>query len=113
MSLTPLEAELLRALKRNLDAVRNYPGGGVLFEQSQEVIFKAETQQSRTYDRELTLEEKAIELYVDGKNVKPRWDQLGEVTKSVWRDLAIDGVCPEGWEIWPPSKLTNRDINNA
>lgn len=44
---------------------------------------------------ELTLEQMAKELYDDCQTVKQDWEDIGEVTKEVWRERAADGVCPE------------------
>lgn len=41
------------------------------------------------------LEERAKELYESGCTPRPRWSQLGEVTKSVWREYVLEGQVPE------------------
>ena len=37
------------------------------------------------------LEAEAEALYAECESVKPRWDQLGEVTKSVWVGYVLAG----------------------
>lgn len=56
---------------------------------------------------ELTLDEMAKELYDDCQTVKPSWDQLGEVTKKVWRERAKDGVTPECREPINKGRMTS------
>jgi len=51
--------------------------------------------------RDPTLHERAIELYEDCQTVKPTWDQLGDVTKSVWLEMAAMGQAPEGRWLTP------------
>ncbi len=38
------------------------------------------------------LDFEAAALYAECETVKPRWDQLGEVTKEVWRGYVRDGL---------------------
>lgn len=46
------------------------------------------------------IESQARRMYDDCPTVKPSWDQLGEITKSVWREQAVaisnrsDGILP-------------------
>lgn len=43
---------------------------------------------------EADLEAKAKDLYESMPTPKPRWDQLGSVTKSVWRDKVLEYMEP-------------------
>jgi len=40
------------------------------------------------------IEARARELWDCCPTVKPAWDQLGEVTKNVWREMALAGYTP-------------------
>lgn len=45
------------------------------------------------------LDQRARELYeADPRAVKPTWDQLGDATRSVWREYVEHGKRPEDWQ---------------
>lgn len=43
----------------------------------------------------ISTDEQARALYEACPSAKPTWEQLGEVTRAVWREYVLAGVTPE------------------